>query len=108
MFPFLSIATLPIQRWIPSAGAYVPCCVSVYVPFVRLISYQRTPACGLVGVPAFTDWFVTSASYVPKLRYARRQVGRCRYERMSRYCCVFVMPGCGRQSRETNASPLHG
>ena len=58
----------PIQRWIPSFGAYVDCCLTLYVPSVLRISYQRTPACGLVGDPALTDWFVTSASYLPKLR----------------------------------------
>ena len=52
---------------------------------------------------ASTDWFVTIVSYAPVLRYASRQVGRWRYERMSRYCAGFVMPGCGRQSRDVGA-----
>src|SRR6266542_2381081 len=52
---------------------------------------------------ASTDWLVTIVSYVPKLRYASRKVGRCRYERMSRYLAGSVMPGCGRQSREVGA-----
>ena len=67
---------------------------------VRRISYQRSPA--TPGV-ASTAWLVTSDSYVPKFRYASRKVGRCRYERMSRNCAGFVMPGCGRQSRLVGA-----
>src|SRR5213596_2789105 len=61
------------------------------------ISYQRTPA---TPGAASTDWLVTSDSYVLKLRYWSRNVGRCRYERMSRYRVGSVTPGCGRQSRE--------
>ena len=37
----------------------------MYVPPLRRISYQRTPA---TPAAASTAWFVTSASYVPKLR----------------------------------------
>src|SRR5207245_3185836 len=43
------------------------------------------------------------ASYFGRLRYASRNVGRWRYERMSRYCAGFTMPGCGRQSRDVGA-----
>src|SRR5882762_3432342 len=48
---------------------------------------------------ASTAWFVTNDSWVPKFRYCSRCVGRCRYDRMSRYCAGLVIPGCGRQSR---------
>src|SRR6266508_396770 len=64
------------------------------------ISYQRTPA---TPGRASTDWFVTSDSYALKLRYWSRKVGRCRYERMSRYWSGLTMPGCGRQSRGPGA-----
>src|SRR6266508_3909560 len=64
------------------------------------ISYQRTPA---IPGRASTDWLVTSDSYVLKFRYWSRNVGRWRYERMSRYCAGLTMPGCGRQSRLVGA-----
>ena len=35
-------------------------------------------------------------------------MGRCRYERLSRYCAGFVIPGCGRQSRDVGAQDEHG
>src|SRR5262245_15455506 len=67
MLPNESIAMLPIQRWIPSVtpGAYVPCWKIVGVPSGSRTSYQRTPA---TLAAASTDWFVTSDSWVPKLR----------------------------------------
>src|SRR5436190_21859240 len=99
MPPFLSIATLPIHRYTPPLGAYVPCWDTENTPFVRRISYQRTPA--IPGL-ASTDWLVTSASCVPKLRYASRKVGRCRYDRMS---TVLPVLGCGMQLRLVG---LHG
>jgi hypothetical protein len=68
-----------------------------------LISHQRTPA---IPGRASTDWFVTRASYCPKFRYWSRQVGRCRYERMSRYR-VLSTRGCGMQSR-LPSGPTHG
>src|SRR6266536_205863 len=64
------------------------------------ISYQRTPA---TPGRASTDWLVTSDSYVLKFRYWSRKVGRCREQRMSRYCAGLMIPGCGRQSRASGA-----
>src|SRR5690242_17665307 len=96
MLPRLSCAMLPIQRLTPSLGAKVPCWASEYDDPERRISYHRTPA--MPGEDS-TVWLVTSDSYPPKLRYARRKVGRCRLARLSSHCAWLVMPGCGRQSR---------
>src|SRR5262249_29644095 len=80
-------------------GAHVPSWWRTALPGLRS-SHQRTPA---TPGRASTDWFVTSVSCVPKLRYWSRQSGRCRYDRMSRNCDGSVMPGCGRQSRLVGA-----
>src|SRR6266545_459405 len=53
---------------------------------------------------ASTDWLVTRDSWSPKLRYASRQVGRWRYDRMS---ILLSVPGCGMQSRVFGAGS-HG
>src|SRR5216683_4048055 len=50
------------------------------------ISYQRTPT----PEPALTLWFATSDSWLPKLRYARRNMRRSARE--SSNCGV---PACG-------------
>src|SRR4051812_6931906 len=85
MSPFPSIAALPIQREVPSFGAYVPCWKTVGADGVR-ISYQRTP----VAVPAVTLWLTTSASWSPKLRYASRYIRRSASE-----SSFWVVPPCG-------------
>jgi hypothetical protein len=56
MFPWASIAALPIQRWRPSAGAYVLCWVMPQLPDVRVTWYQRMPA---RSEPTSTVWLTT-------------------------------------------------
>src|SRR6478736_3156639 len=67
MFPFLSTATLPIQRESPSPGAYVFCWRTVAV--AGLIWYQRTPA----WLPTWTEWL---NHRVPSLALCRAYIGR--------------------------------
>src|SRR5438105_2559776 len=64
---------LPIQRKLES-GAYVPCWKTVgVVPLGSRSSYQRTP---VLVVFAVTVWFVTRDSWLPKFRYASRNIMR--------------------------------
>ena len=56
MFPCWSMAALPIQRWRPSAGAYVLCCWMLQLPEVRVSWYQRMPA---RSEPTSTVWLTT-------------------------------------------------
>lgn len=92
MSPLWSMATLPIQRNVLS-GANVLCCATVGVPPGLSISYQRTPPLD----PTTTEWFTTNASFVPRLRYANRNIRRSASE-----ASVFVVPDCG-----THVPPLH-
>src|SRR5687768_4361105 len=97
MLPLRSLAALPIQLGTLSSGSNVPSWKTADARTTRRISYQRTPA---TSGRASTDCFVTSVSSSPKFRYASRQVGRWRYERMSRYRVLLFTPGCGKQSRD--------
>src|SRR5689334_14073501 len=92
MSPALSMAILPIQRNLLS-GANVLCCATVGVPAGLSISYQRIPPL----LPATTEWFTISTSFVPRLRYARRYI-----RRSARESSWFVVPDCG-----THVPPLH-
>src|SRR6266508_4482226 len=87
MLPYLSRAALPIQRFKPSSGAYVPCCAMLQLPEVFASSYQRTPAWSCPSTS--TVWLTTIASLSPKFLQARRYIRRS--ESVSRRCEV---PGC--------------
>jgi hypothetical protein len=59
MFPFWSIAALPIHLCIPSAGAYVPCCAIHQLALALARLYQRIPA---RSEPTSTVWLTTICS----------------------------------------------
>ena len=65
MLPWLSMAALPIQRWRPSAGAYVLCCAMLQLPEVLVSWYQRIPA---RSEPTSTVWLTTMSWWPPKFR----------------------------------------
>src|SRR5207302_2282572 len=83
--PSWSMAALPIQRKLAS-GAYVPCWYRAGVVLTLRSSYQRTATL----VPAVTEWFTTSDSEVPKLRYASRYISRS-----ARESSCWVVFSCG-------------
>ena len=83
---------LPIQRWSPSVGAYVPCWLMPQPPPVSVSSYQRMPA---RFDPAVTVWSTTIVCQPPKFRYASRCISRS--ESGSR---PTLVPGCGMQFHE--------
>src|SRR5438132_1137810 len=84
---------LPIQRYLPSAGAKVPCWNTAGAPPGERISYQRGPP----ALPAVTEWLNTSDSTVPKLRYERWNIGRSPSD-------ASLLPGAG---CVTHAPPPH-
>src|SRR5256885_13790192 len=79
-----SCAMLPIQRYLPSPGANVPCWNTEGVPLGERISYQRGPPADA----AVTEWLKTSDSRVPKLRYERWNIGRSPSD-------ASLLPGAG-------------
>src|SRR5258706_15766294 len=93
MLPNLSMAMLPIQRWIPSLVFSVPCWKTVGVPLGVRISYQRTLVIWfLLLVPTATEWLTNSDSTPPRFRYARRYIRRSASE-----SSLFDVLGCGIQ-----------
>src|SRR5205085_12576044 len=90
MLPCLSCAIDPIQRKVES-GLYVPCWYTDVALAGLRTSYQRTAVGPLLWmVPTCTECVTTTLSYVPKLRYARRNIRRSASE--SSFC---VTPDCG-------------
>ena len=64
----------------------MPCWKTAGDVFGARTSYQRRPT----DVPATTLWVTTSASWSPKLRYARRYIRRSASE-----SSFWVVPDCG-------------
>src|SRR5258708_14266744 len=95
MSPAWSMAMLPIQRKLES-GANVDCWATMGVPLGFWSSYQRTPPL----LPAVTEWFTTSDSWVPKLRYARRYIRRSASESN-----CWLVPGWGTQVPPPHSAP---
>src|SRR2546422_752274 len=79
------------------SGAYVPCwkMLRLLPPAVRS-SYQRMPT----ELPTVTLRLITSASWSPKLRYARRYM-----RRSPSVSSFWLVPDCGTQ---VPPPPLHG
>src|SRR5436190_1385020 len=80
MSPSLSMAVEPIQRKLLS-GAYVPCWNTDSEDPLGRSSYHRSPT----ELPAVMECVTTIASWLPKLRYASRYIGR---SPIASSCCV--------------------